>query len=246
MPACDPDDSPQTTLLSTALSPPLPRSTLDPVLRREQTGLDWRGIALLAVAGLYLTITPGAALQHPARSAPCALRPASSLAELAAGLCPGSKRPRRCPLRRRRAAWSDRLLHPGPAAAQDGQGLWHGAQQLARTGRRRAGPRAQLPALAAARAGPKACTDRAVLGCAPRRRAARLWMPTGKAWRRELAVPAGGPLRWLHPPPPLTLALPLPLPLPLSLPPPPLLCRRTSPSGASWLWAASAQCTAAS
>jgi|APGre2960657404_1045060.scaffolds.fasta_scaffold33645_1 hypothetical protein len=35
------------------------RSTLDPVLRREVTGLDWRGLSLLGAAALYLFATPG-------------------------------------------------------------------------------------------------------------------------------------------------------------------------------------------
>jgi hypothetical protein len=34
-------------------------STLDPVLRGEVKGLDWKALALLATAGLYLFATPG-------------------------------------------------------------------------------------------------------------------------------------------------------------------------------------------
>lgn len=35
------------------------RSTLDPALRGEEKGLDWRGVTLIATALLYLSITPG-------------------------------------------------------------------------------------------------------------------------------------------------------------------------------------------
>lgn len=35
------------------------RSTLDLVLRKEVTGLDWRGVVLLAGVGVYLFLTPG-------------------------------------------------------------------------------------------------------------------------------------------------------------------------------------------
>ncbi len=34
-------------------------STLDPVLRKEEAGFNWRLPALLAVVGLYLNLTPG-------------------------------------------------------------------------------------------------------------------------------------------------------------------------------------------
>jgi hypothetical protein len=42
------------------------RSTLDPVLRGEVKGLDWKALALLAVAGLYLFATPGEPSPQPA------------------------------------------------------------------------------------------------------------------------------------------------------------------------------------
>lgn len=36
------------------------RSTLDPVLRGEVRGVDWKAVLLLAAAGLYMFATPGA------------------------------------------------------------------------------------------------------------------------------------------------------------------------------------------
>ncbi len=35
------------------------RSTLDPVLRGEQTGPDWRTLALLGAIAAYLILPPG-------------------------------------------------------------------------------------------------------------------------------------------------------------------------------------------
>jgi len=35
------------------------RSTLDPVLRKEVTGVDWKAFALLGAIATYLFITPG-------------------------------------------------------------------------------------------------------------------------------------------------------------------------------------------
>lgn len=43
---------------------PPPSSTLDPVLRGEQTGPDWRTFLLLATVGAYLFLPPGVCMAH--------------------------------------------------------------------------------------------------------------------------------------------------------------------------------------
>jgi hypothetical protein len=50
------------------------RSTLDPVLRKEVHGLDWKGLALLATAALYMFATPGALVGVGGCASACADR----------------------------------------------------------------------------------------------------------------------------------------------------------------------------